>query len=73
MIQKIQFMTSMKFLHVSTLRSHPQGVLKNKAIQAKHTNRGIMPLTREIKVLKLLNTLNLTSIKLKWVLLKLFE
>jgi len=35
-----QFMTSVKFLHVSALECHPQGVYWNRGIQAQHAKLG---------------------------------
>jgi len=37
-LNKIQFMTGIKILHVSALEHHPQGVNENKGIQVQHTN-----------------------------------
>jgi len=40
MDHEIQFMTSIKLLHVLALEFFPQGVQKNKEIQVQHTNTG---------------------------------
>ena len=40
-LDKIQFMTSIKLLHVLAPGCHPQGVFYNKGIQVQHANQGI--------------------------------
>jgi len=37
-LYKIQFVTSIKLLHVSAPECHPQGFYLNKEIQVQHTN-----------------------------------
>lgn len=39
-LNKIQFITSIKLIHVSALGCHPQGVFWNKEIEVQHTNLG---------------------------------
>jgi len=39
-LSKIQFMTSIKLLHVSAPECHPQGVYWDKQIQVQHANPG---------------------------------
>jgi len=37
-LNKIQFITSIKLLHVSVPGCHPQGFFKNKVIQVQYAN-----------------------------------
>jgi hypothetical protein len=46
-INKIQFMTRIKILHVSALGCHPQGVFKIKGKQAQHATLGTALLLSE--------------------------
>jgi hypothetical protein len=39
-IQMIQFMTSIKLIHISASECHPQGVYYEKVIQVQHANLG---------------------------------
>ena len=47
---KIQFMTNMKLLHVSTSECHPQGVLLSKGTQSTTLIQSLIALFRIIKI-----------------------